>query len=79
MARRKTGWNPDYIREKIQTSQLVNRLQGHAMGKVKMEPTQVAAALGVLKKTLPDLAAIQHSGDASAPFVLTIAAPEVDD
>lgn len=55
----------DEIRDKIRTSQLLNRLTEHALGLLEnpMDATQVTAALGVLRKTLPDLAAIEHSGD----------------
>lgn len=49
-------------RAKIKTSQLINRLTDHVVGKVEMQSTQVTAALGLLKKTLPDLAAVEHSG-----------------
>jgi len=42
-------------REKIRTSQLINRLEGHVFGKIEMAPSQVSAALGLLRKTLPDL------------------------
>lgn len=52
----------DEVRLKIQASQLITRLTGHVMGKVKMQPSQVTAALGLLKKTLPDLTATEHSG-----------------
>lgn len=54
----------DEIRTKIQTSQLVNRLTNHALGKLDkgMDATQVSAALGVLRKALPDLTATEHSG-----------------
>lgn len=45
----------DETRAKIQTSQLVNRLEKHVFGEVDLKPTQVASALGLLKKTLPDL------------------------
>lgn len=47
----------DYTRTKIQTSQIVNRLSQFVNGTVEMEPHQVTAALGLLKKTLPDLSA----------------------
>lgn len=54
-------------RAKIQTSQLINRLEDHVLGKVDMKPTQVTAALGLLKKSIPDLSAvessIEHSGE----------------
>lgn len=46
-------------RAKIQTSQLINRLQDHVFGKVDLSPTQVQAAMGLLKKTLPDLTSAQ--------------------
>lgn len=55
----------DEIREKIKASQLLNRLTDHGLGKLKkpMDATQVTAALGVLKKSLPDLTATEHSGN----------------
>lgn len=46
-------------RLKIQASQIINRLTNHILGEVEMSPSQVTAALGLLRKTLPDLAA-QH-------------------
>jgi hypothetical protein len=54
----------DEIRTKIQTTQLVKRLTSHALGKLQkgMDATQVSAALGVLRKALPDLTATEHSG-----------------
>lgn len=55
----------DKTREKIQASQLVNRLQDHVFGKVDMKPTQVNAALGLLKKSIPDLSAIEAKHDVS--------------
>jgi hypothetical protein len=50
-------------RAKIQTSQLINRLTNHVLGKCDMAATQVTAALGLLRKSLPDLTATQHSGN----------------
>lgn len=50
-------------RAKIQTSQLINRLQGHVAGEFDLKPTQVQAALGLLRKTLPDLTATELSGN----------------
>ena len=46
-------------RAKIQTTQLIKRLTKHALGELEMTSTQVAAALGLIKKTLPDLQAIE--------------------
>ena len=52
-------------REKIRTTQIVNRLVNHALGKNKMSQTQVQAATVLLRKTLPDLSMqeIQQSID----------------
>lgn len=45
----------DRTRAKIQTSQIINRLQSFINSEVEMTAPQVTAALGLLKKTLPDL------------------------
>lgn len=66
MAKRTTKIrHDDETRTKIQTSQLINRLTDHILGKLKkpLEASQVTAALGLLKKTLPDLSATNVSGD----------------
>lgn len=44
-------------REKIKTTQLINRLQNHALGSVEMSPTQVRATEILLRKRIPDLTA----------------------
>ncbi len=48
----------DNTRAKIQAAQIINRLHGCVMGEIEMAPHQVTAALGLLKKTLPDLGAV---------------------
>lgn len=58
------------VREKIRASQLVNRLEDHVLGEVEMSATQVTAALGLLKKCVPDLSAQQISGDADNPLAV---------
>jgi hypothetical protein len=50
-------------RDKIQASQIINRLTAHILGKVDMPTSAVTAALGLLRKKLPDLANIEHKGD----------------
>lgn len=59
------------VRERIQTTQLVKRLNAFALGledeqtgkPVNMSPTQVKAATALLKKTVPDLTQIEMSAD----------------
>ena len=61
MAARKTRgtkerpWSQDH-RDKIQTSMLLNRMQDHILGKIKLDSTQVQAIGILLKKSMPDLA-----------------------
>lgn len=50
-------------RERIKTSMIINRLVDHILGKVDMVPSQVTAALGLLKKTMPDLQSTEIKGD----------------
>jgi hypothetical protein len=54
-------------RQKIRTTQLINRLQDHALGSVEMTATQVQATRILLGKCLPDMTEAKvtvHSGDA---------------
>jgi hypothetical protein len=62
MAARNRTWTPEVVRQRIRTSMLTKRLTDHVLGKVEMSPSQVTAGLGLLKKTLPDLSAVAHSG-----------------
>ena len=59
-------------RAKIQTSQLINRLQKLANGEVEMTQTQLKAAEILLKKSLPDLANVQVSGDPNKPVSMLL-------
>ncbi len=71
-ARTRKVRHDEFTRAKIQTSQLVNRLMAHVDGNVELSSTQVTAALGLLKKSLPDLASTQVSGDSDKPIALQI-------
>ena len=53
----------DETRARIQAAQLVNRLTAHALGKLKtpMEASAVTAALGLLKKSIPDLTLVDST------------------
>jgi hypothetical protein len=57
MAARKIKRLSDDWRAKIQTAMLINRLNDHVYGRVELSKSQVSAALGLLKKTAPDLSA----------------------
>ena len=62
MAERLNRRHQEMIRDKIRASQLVNRLENHVFGELDLNTTQVTAALGLLKKCVPDLKATEHTG-----------------
>jgi hypothetical protein len=63
-------------RAKIQTSQLLNRLNDHVFGKdgaaVDISQTQMKAIEILLRKTLPDLSAVTIGGDDDSPVKLEV-------
>jgi hypothetical protein len=67
-------------RAAIKTSQLINRLQGFALGEsdpktaelIEIDSGRLKAIEILLRKSLPDLANITHSGDADAPVKMEI-------
>lgn len=69
MATRKQLWHPDDVKAKIQTSQLINRLTEHALSPEPiMDASQVTAAVKLINKTIPDLKAIEHTGEGGGPI-----------
>jgi hypothetical protein len=59
MAARKDLHHTAQVREKIQTSQLINRLQDNAIGEENMTAGQIRSAEILLRKSVPDLQAIE--------------------
>jgi hypothetical protein len=78
MAARLTTRQATKTRDAIQTGLLVNRLQDHAVGNIEMTTSQIRAAQILLNKTIPDLKAIEHSGDAENPVITKIEKHIVD-
>ena len=63
----------DEIRTKIQTSQLVNVLQNHALGNTEeLSSSRMKAIEILLKKSLPDLSSVEISGDQENPVQTVI-------
>jgi len=70
MAGRSAGYKHlQSTRDKIQASALINRLHDHSMAESPiMDASQVNSAKALLNKVLPDLKAIEVSGDPDAPL-----------
>jgi hypothetical protein len=70
MAARKNLQYPERVRERIRTGKLLRRLQKFALGEkgdhneeVNLSSVQVKAIEVLLRKKLPDLTAVEHSGE----------------
>jgi hypothetical protein len=71
-ARTRKVLHDERTKEKIQTTQLINRLQNHALGLVEMTPTQVRAAEILLKKTTPDLSSAENKTEVLHRYVARV-------
>lgn len=73
MAARKNKIRHDEnTKAKIRASQLVNRLQAYVFGQVDMKPAQVTAALGLLRKSIPDLSAVESKTELTHRYVARV-------
>jgi hypothetical protein len=69
MAARINKRHSEEVRARIQTSQLINVLQDHALtGQGDMSPTRMKAIEILLRKSIPDLSAVTFSGDEDNPI-----------
>ena len=67
MAARKDPRNRDSSNKLASATQLLNRLISHANGEIELTATQINAAKIVIGKYIPDLKAIEISGDDKKP------------
>lgn len=58
-------------RESIRLGMLLSKLEAIALGE-EASSQQVTAALGLLKKVMPDLQAIQHTGEDGGPLTVVV-------
>jgi len=58
-----------------QGTQLINRLNSHANGEIEMSQSQVNAAKIVIGKSIPDLKAIEHTGEDGGAIKFEVLAP----
>ena len=70
----------DNTRAKIKAGNIINRLNKLIAGEIEMPPHAVTAALSLLRKSLPDLTSVDHSGDITNRYVaeLPSVAPDPD-
>jgi hypothetical protein len=64
--------HPDYVREKIRASQLINRLHKCAFGEISLTMTQLRAIEILLRKSIPDLAAAEIKSEQTHRYVVEV-------
>lgn len=79
MAARLNPKQDERARSAIQTTQLIKRLQAFALNQpgdqgevVEIDPTRLKAIEVLLRKSLPDLSAVAHSGGDGGPLNVII-------
>lgn len=77
MAARLRTTHQNEVRQKIQASQLINRLQGHANGEVDMSPSQVQAAKILLDKSISN-APTEIAGVSDEPLTILFQATDAN-
>lgn len=70
MAARLNKRHDDEARKKIQVSQLINRLEGEALGEYELKDGQRKSIEILLRKSLPDLSSVTLTGDEDSPLVI---------
>lgn len=71
MAARLNKRHQEEVRTRIQTSQLINVLQDHALNaESEISQSRMKAIEILLKKSLPDLSSVELSGDQDNPVKL---------
>lgn len=72
MAGRKMGTrHQDDVRAKIQASHIVRRFQEAFDGKIVLTPDQINIGKALLNKSVPDLKAVEHSGETTSILELS--------
>ena len=60
------------IRRRIKGEALTDRLQAHALGKTPMSPSQITAAIALIRKVSPDLKSIDITSSKTSQPLITI-------
>ena len=71
-ARKNTPRLSNEWRERIKSGVILSRLEQAALGEIEMTPAALKAAEIFLRKTLPDLARTEVTGDEGGPQELVI-------
>ena len=71
-ARKHTTKLSEEWRERIRSGVILQRLDKAAMGELEMSSASLKAAEIVLRKTIPDLARTEHTGQDNGPIKMVV-------
>lgn len=71
-ARINKPYHAEKTKDLIRASQLLNRLTQCANGEIELTPAQIQAARIVIGKAIPDLKAVEVTGNSDAPVQMVI-------
>lgn len=60
------------IRDKINAGLLIEQLHGCALGEIELTSQQMKAIEILLKKSVPDLSAVELSGNDDSPMIMKV-------
>ena len=75
-ARTRKPLHAEKTKDLIRASQLLNRLNSFVNGECELSPAQVNAAKIIIGKAIPDLRAVEHSGEINGTHKLVQATPQ---
>jgi len=76
-ARTNKPLHDDRTKDRIRASQLLNRLNSFANGECELSPAQVQAAKIVIGKVIPDLKAMELSGQVDSRVLVSATAQDL--
>lgn len=66
------------VRARIRAGGIMKLLEEHIAGQREMKPSQVTAALGLLKKVVPDLASHEVTGKNGGDLIVRLVSADAD-
>lgn len=69
----------DETRAKIQGAHIVRRLKECFDGSIELSKEQISIGIALLRKVLPDLAMVEHSGEVQTTYVARLPAARAKD
>ena len=71
--------NPEQLRARIKTGNILDRVQKHSLGQIQMSNSELQAAKLLLDKAMPSMQAVQQEISETKSFVVQAPSPVKDE